>query len=433
LAPDALDTNRILSGSVTASVTPDFGFRVQSTEKGSQFSGSLFLSGSVFLRTGSFSGSGRNLFDIPVAAISDLDTSKIFSGSVTASVSPNFGFVVNSVASGSIFSGSLVVSGSSNFRMGVSASVFSGSGAGLTDIPFSALSQELFRIASGSVTASALPDRGFIVESAGSGSQLTGSVSISGSLFVRAISGSIQLQSSSAYYGEGTYLRNIPRNALSEDALISTEIKSGSVTASVSPNFGFIVKSAESGSEFTGSIDVSGSVTVKSGSFFIGDGRFLNNITLANLAIDSTKIFSGSATASISPTEGFEVNIHSRFDGSFIVSSSGRPTPNYLIETVFNVSNDGASAYTFDGAATGSNPTITLVKGVTYTFNLNASGHPFYIKVTPSTGIISTYDNGVTEATLDYVEHACDHWSSDTNTTIYIEKDKAIEIVNTWQ
>jgi len=137
LAPDALDTNRIISGSVTASVTPDFGFRVQSTEKGSQFSGSLFLSGSVFLRTGSFSGSGRQLFDIPVAAISDLDTSKIFSGSVTASVSPNFGFVVNSVVSGSALSGSLSVSGSARFTMGVSASVFSGSGAGLTDIPFS--------------------------------------------------------------------------------------------------------------------------------------------------------------------------------------------------------------------------------------------------------------------------------------------------------
>jgi len=73
------------------------------------------------------------------------------------------------------------------------------------------------------------------------GSHITGSVDISGSLFVNEVSGAIYLQSSSNYYGEGKYLRNIPRSALTEDALISTEIKSGSVTASVSPDFGFKV------------------------------------------------------------------------------------------------------------------------------------------------------------------------------------------------
>ncbi|NBU98527.1 MAG: hypothetical protein EBS19_10025, partial [Spirochaetia bacterium] len=45
-------------------------------------------------------------------------------------------------------------------------------------------------------------------------------------------SGSIRIDSSSFIYSEGTFLRNIPRNALTEEALISTEIKSGSVTAS---------------------------------------------------------------------------------------------------------------------------------------------------------------------------------------------------------
>jgi len=131
-----------------------------------------------------------------------------------------------------------------------------------------------------------LPDRGFVVQSAASGSRITGSVAITGSLTITATSGALVLGSSSAYFGEGTYLRNIPRNALTEDALLSTEIKSGSVTASVSPDFGFVVKSPDSGSEFTGSIDVSGSlyvrgdVTSTSGSYFIGDGRYLSNITV---------------------------------------------------------------------------------------------------------------------------------------------------------
>ena len=44
--------------------------------------------------------------------------------------------------------------------------------------------------------------------------------------------------------------------------------------------------------------------------------------------------------------------------------------------------------------------------------------------------VLNTYDNNVTEVTLDYVEHACDYYSSDSNTSICIEKDKAIEIVN---
>ncbi len=44
--------------------------------------------------------------------------------------------------------------------------------------------------------------------------------------------------------------------------------------------------------------------------------------------------------------------------------------------------------------------------------------------------VFNTYVNGVQDANLEYVEHASDHYSSDSNTSICIEKDKAIEIVN---
>jgi hypothetical protein len=177
LTPDALLTVEIKSGSVTASVSPQFGFKVESIDSGSQFTGSIFVSGSgIELYSGSYSGSGARLYDIPLSALANLDLSKIFSGSVTASVSPNRGFEV--FASVSNFSGS------------VSASVFSGSGAGLTNIPFSALSEELKRIASGSVTASVSPNFGFIIESFDSGS---------------SFSGSILIDSSSFIFSEGTY------------------------------------------------------------------------------------------------------------------------------------------------------------------------------------------------------------------------------------
>jgi hypothetical protein len=57
------------------------------------------------------------------------------------------------------------------------------------------------------------------------------------------------------------------------------------------------------------------------------------------------------------------------------------------------VSNVGASAYNIQGT---NNPTLTLVRGVTYLFSVNASGHPFWIKTARSTGTGSAYNSGVT-------------------------------------
>lgn len=64
----------------------------------------------------------------------------------------------------------------------------------------------------------------------------------------------------------------------------------------------------------------------------------------------------------------------------------------------YDVTNDGASAYQFtgNGLTNVSNPDITLVRGETYTFTVNASGHPFYINETQGTGSSNAYNNGVT-------------------------------------
>ena len=61
----------------------------------------------------------------------------------------------------------------------------------------------------------------------------------------------------------------------------------------------------------------------------------------------------------------------------------------------FGVTASGSSAYTFSGGATGNNPTLTLERGKTYRFDVNASGHPFMIRVS-SGG--SNYTNGVVNA-----------------------------------
>jgi hypothetical protein len=59
----------------------------------------------------------------------------------------------------------------------------------------------------------------------------------------------------------------------------------------------------------------------------------------------------------------------------------------------FTVTNSGMTAYVINGV---SNPPLTLVHGRTYTFDVNATGHPFFIKTAQVTGSGSTFDTGVT-------------------------------------
>ena len=59
----------------------------------------------------------------------------------------------------------------------------------------------------------------------------------------------------------------------------------------------------------------------------------------------------------------------------------------------FNVTAPNASVYTIDGS---SNPTLALLRGFTYTFTVNATGHPFWIKTSQTTGTGNAYSSGIT-------------------------------------
>ncbi len=50
-------------------------------------------------------------------------------------------------------------------------------------------------------------------------------------------------------------------------------------------------------------------------------------------------------------------------------------------------------AYVINGVE---NPVLTLHRGITYTFSINASGHPFWIKTVQSIGTANAYNDGVT-------------------------------------
>jgi len=70
------------------------------------------------------------------------------------------------------------------------------------------------------------------------------------------------------------------------------------------------------------------------------------------------------------------------------------------IYTQLDIINNGTSAYQYQTTGIGftqntDNPTLYLIRGKNYRFNLNASGHPFYLKTTSSTGTGNKYDDGV--------------------------------------
>ena len=55
----------------------------------------------------------------------------------------------------------------------------------------------------------------------------------------------------------------------------------------------------------------------------------------------------------------------------------------------FDITNSGSGSYCVDTVC--NNPTITLLRGLTYNFSVNASGHPFWIKTAQTTGTGDAY------------------------------------------
>jgi hypothetical protein len=61
--------------------------------------------------------------------------------------------------------------------------------------------------------------------------------------------------------------------------------------------------------------------------------------------------------------------------------------------TTVNVTNQGATAYLFDGA--GPNQTLNLVRGQSYVFQVSAMGHPFHIASAPGIPVSDFVDAGL--------------------------------------
>ena len=79
--------------------------------------------------------------------------------------------------------------------------------------------------------------------------------------------------------------------------------------------------------------------------------------------------------------------------GAITYSSSNTSVANFLINIGISVYN---GLYILDGNTSNTNPTINLIRGFTYRFNVNASGHPFWIKTALGTGTENQYNIGIT-------------------------------------
>jgi len=81
---------------------------------------------------------------------------------------------------------------------------------------------------------------------------------------------------------------------------------------------------------------------------------------------------------------------------STVAGSTGPTGPTGMtVAKNFLVTSPAGGTYTIDG--TSNNPAITLVRGYTYYFTINASSHPFYFQTTPGAyNSALTYSTGVT-------------------------------------
>jgi plastocyanin len=126
----------------------------------------------------------------------------------------------------------------------------------------------------------------------------------------------------------------------------------------------------------------------------------ISNFTTSNLA-EGTNLYYTNArvNAQVAPNLVLKANVTDLTTANVIESLST------LTDRTYGVTASGSSAYVFTGYSSGNNIAITVQVGTVLVFNVNASGHPFWIKTAPVTGTGSAVTTGVSNngAAIDTV------------------------------
>ena len=182
---------------------------------------------------------------------------------------------------------------------------------------------------------------------------------------------------------------------------------------------------AATGGDFTGIITSQSGILVGSGSTILkvqSDGNIGIGQTIPDYRLDIQGVGAGLTAVQVvgdlrvvgtlnADNLGFGVTSNAEFGNLNITGIATINNANVTgiitaptdgIYTRFGVTNSGSSYYVFSGSVgIGFTvdtliPTLYLWRGVKYRFEVNAGGHPFWIKTDPVTGTGSSYNAGVT-------------------------------------
>ena len=259
-----------------------------------EFSGS-YNTGSF---TGSFKGDGGGLYNIPAGGIVGLNLSQIASGSATASISPDRGFIVNTFTE---ITGSTKISGSLNVTGGITGSLL-----GTASYALNALSSSY------ATTASSADD--FVVRGTLTAQTIIAQIITSSTEY---ITGSTQF---------GSLLSNIHQFTGSVNITGSLNINGENLTGISSSFSSRITTNSASFAEFSGSyINESSSfesrITTNSASFATFSGSYVNESSSFASRITTNSASISSLSASFKEFSGSFMT--GSFTGSFIGTLTG--------------------------------------------------------------------------------------------------------------
>lgn len=212
--------------------------------------------------------------------------------------------------------------------------------------------------------------------------------------------------------GDGTSSASEPSNSITTDAtvpdapIIGTATKTGTTTATVT----FEIPSSNGGYPITqytatsspGSVIVTGTTSPIAFTGLTSGTAYTFTVTATNQEGTSAPSQASNTinTDYINPnTPGAPTSPAATATGATTAEVTFTPPTNPPVTptpVTFAITNDGSGAYLVDGVSNGA---ITLTRGGTYTFNVNASGHPFYIQTSGNGyNASNVYSTGVTGA-----------------------------------
>ena len=126
----------------------------------------------------------------------------------------------------------------------------------------------------------------------------------------------------------------------------------------------------------------------------------ISNFTTSNLA-EGTNLYYTNARVNAQ----VESNLRLKANVTDLTTANVIESLSTLTDRTYGVTASGSSAYVFTGYSSGNNIAITVQVGTVLIFNVNASGHPFWIKTAPVTGTGSAVTTGVSNngAAIDTV------------------------------